>query len=120
MSVPSKAPTPMGPFITTPHSMAQALEVPISDVLLAIETGELPVIRGTETLVQVRYAEAWYEAWKDRNTPEVEAAPVDGEPWFVGQDYSAPTVVNPLTGKVHHEVMVDMETGRPIRPETDR
>ena len=97
---------PSGPFLTTAQVVADVADVPLSEVLLAIETGELPVIRGSETLISRRAAQAWVD---DRRPVPVEA-PVPEVP----RPADGP-VVDPLTGKVRHEVTVDMETGRPIR-----
>lgn len=102
-TIPSEAPPAIGPFIATTHQVAQYAECPLSEVLLAIETGELQALGGSPGLVQVRHATAWVKARADKAEGAPSPAPT-----------AAPTV-NPLTGLVHHEVEVDVETGRPIR-----
>lgn len=95
-TIPSSPPIPRPPFLLTPFQIAHVGRIPEREVLLAIESGDLRTIGGSESLVQRRHAEEWL----DRRHPHddhVHVAP------------SAP--VNPLTGKVHREITIDPVTG---------
>lgn len=102
MTIPTEAPVPTGPFMLTPRQIATHGGHELSEVLLAIETGELRTIGGTETLVQARHAREWSLARHAEREPDAETPPAPA--------VQAPTV-NPLTGKVHHELTVDPVTG---------
>ncbi|UTN93356.1 hypothetical protein SEA_WIDOW_64 [Gordonia phage Widow] len=97
--------TALGPFIVTPRQIADYAEVPLSEVLLAIETGELQTA-GSSGIVRVKEAERWAAARPGAATSDHDEIPGD-----VPTSISGPPV-NPLTGLVHHELTVDPVTGR--------
>ncbi len=102
MTIPTEAPLPRGPFMLTPRQIATHGGHELSEVLLAFETGELQTIGGTETLVQARHAREWSLAHQAEPETSEETPPAPAA--------EAPPV-NPLTGKVHHELLVDPVTG---------
>lgn len=95
----------LGPFITTPRAILAEFGIPLSEVLLAIEVGELGTA-GSDASIRVKEAERWVSARAEkRTTPHVDL--------IAGPPPPAPEPpVNPLTGLVHHELVVDPVTGR--------